>query len=308
MTILNHASDGLYPELIVLFRVVAYSKRITSEDLVAFCSPPIDKFGEERRKKEKEILSRLRGALSRWTTLGLFTEKDGLVQLNAEFTTKKKESIDDLTNRLPYFCRHLVFEKKNSLPMWDEKAAIASDFVRGVAWLLTQNIYNFPTQWDGGAENIEKDQVLGAKTIVQNDFRWNDLRFWSRYLGFATGDSNSYQIDPTTAVKDQLPSIFGDTKELPAKSFIDGLSSGLPVLDFGSYRKEMESNLDPARWRKPAEGHLSMSLSLALQRLAMAKEIRLVGKADAGSSYRLTGRNFRTWGGFEFVEWVGGDA
>ena len=34
--------------------------------------------------------------------------------------------------------------------------------------------------------------------------------------------------------------------------------------------------------------------------------IRLEGKADTGSSYRLTGMNYRTWGGFESVRWVGG--
>ena len=51
-----------------------------------------------------------------------------------------------------------------------------------------------------------------------------------------------------------------------------------------------------------------MSLSLALRRLSLDNVIRLEGRADAGSSYSLTGRNYRTWLGFESVRWVGEQA
>lgn len=306
MTILNHTSDGLHPEVIALFRAVASTKQITPENLIAVCFPPIEKASEEEIKnKKKEIRGRLSGALSRWTELGLFVEADGKVQLPEQFSARRKESIDLLTERLPSFCRQLILQHEFCTPLWGE-SGLTSDFARGAAWILTQDIYEFPAAWDDAAETIH-DHQCNTK-VVQNGNRWGDLRFWARYLGFASGDSTTFQIDPTVAVREALPSIFGGHKEIPAKDFLLALASRLPVLDFGSYRKEVESVLNEASWRKPSEGHLSMSLSFALRRLDLDKIIQLVGKADTGSSYRLTGRNYRTWLGFETVAWKGGKA
>jgi len=307
MTIINYTSDGLYPELIVLFRAVAYAKQIAVSELINVCFPPIDKTNEEeRKKKEKEMLGRLSGSLSRWTELGLFVENEGIVQLNKQFAAKRGETVDMLTERLPSFCRQLILRDEHCIPLWGE-GGLASDFARGIAWLLAQNIYQFPTTWND-VEPIQNNQTTGSYKLSQNDVRWNGLRHWARYLGFATGDSGAFQIDPTTAVKGELLSIFGSNKELPAKNFLLALSSRLPVLDFGMYRKEVENALNDANWRKPDEGNLSMSLSLALRRLDLNKTISLVGKADTGSSYRLTGRNYRPWVGFETVVWYGGKA
>jgi len=318
MTIINHTSDGLYPEVIALFRAVAYTKQITPENLITVCFPPIEKASEDEIKnKKKEMRGRLSGALSRWTELGLFTEADGKVQLQEQFSARRKESIDMLTERLPSFCRQLILQDDFCIPLWGE-SGLTSDFARGVAWILAQDIYKFPSIW-----NVEKGsgkpldplkyvEILQnhqcSATVIQNGNRWNDLRFWTRYLGFASGDSATFQIDPTVAVREALPSIFGAHKELPAKDFLLALASRLPVLDFGNYRKEVENALNETYWRKPSEGHLSMSLSFALRRLDLEKTIRLLGKADTGSSYRLTGRNYRTWLGFETVAWKGGKA
>ena len=305
MTIINYTSDGVYPELISLFRAVAYSKQIASDELINVCFPPIDKVSdEERKKKEKEILGRLRGALSRWTQLGLFVEESGKVKLQEQFSAKRKETTDMLTERLPSFCRQLILQVDHCTPLWGE-SGLTSDFARGTAWLLAQDIYQFSATWSD-VEALQNSQGTGGNTLSQNDVRWNGLRFWARYLGFATGDSGAFQIDPTVAVREELPSIFGSRKELHAKDFLLELGSRLPVLDFGSYRKEVESSLNEANWRKPADGHLSMSLSLALRRLDLDKTIHLAGKADTGSSYRLTGSNYRTWVGFETVAWKGG--
>lgn len=298
MTILNNTSDGLHPELIVLFRVVAYLGKVEAEELIRICFPGA--------VSDASVISRLRGALSRWTQLGLFAETKGDIYLDDRFVKVRKEEIDDFTCKLPAFCRHLVLEEKNALPLWGESSAVAADFVRGITWLLAQNIYEFPTTWTGGAENIENVQIVGGKKVVQNDTRWTNLRFWARYLGFASGDSGSFQIDPTLAIRDELPLIFGGQRELPAKDFLGALSTQLPVLDYGVYRQEVESNLSTTTWRKPVEGHLSMSLSLALRRLDLNGTIKLKGQADAGTSLRLTGQNYRTWIGFESVVWTGG--
>jgi hypothetical protein len=301
VTIINQTNDGRYPELIVLFRAVAHLREVQSDELVRICFPDFT------TNTEIKAQVRLRAVVSRWTELGLFINNDGKIQIDSQFTKGKKESLEEFTERLPSFCRQLVFNKKNCLPLWGESDGVSADYVRGITWLLAQDIYGFPTTWDGFAEDVERTQFTGGKVLIQNSTRWNGLRSWARYLGFATGDSGAFQIDPTVAVREELPSIFGSKKEIPAKDFLLALGSRLPVLDFGSYRKDVESKLDQAIWRKPSEGHLSMSLSLALKRLDLDKTIRLSGKADTGSSYRLTGRNYRTWMGFETVAWAGGN-
>ena len=297
MTILNNTSDGLHPELIVLFRTVAYFGKVEKEELIRICLPGTG--------TDTSAFNRLRGALSRWTELGLFMETGDHVQLDSRFVKGRKNSLDDFTDKLPSFCRRLVLEEKNAFPLWGESAAVAADFIKGIAWLLAQDIYGFPTTWEDGAQNIGDEQISGGKKIIQNDTRWNNLRFWARYLGFVSGDGGAFQIDPTLAIRDELPSIFGRQRELPAKDFLSGLSAQLPVIDYGVYRQEIERNLSATTWRKPGEGHLSMSLSLALRRLDLNTTIKLMGKADTGSSFRLTGRNYRTWIGFESVIWNG---
>lgn len=304
MTIINIPTDGLPPELIVLFRTVAHVKQIATDELIDVCTPLVEKATpEERQKKEKEILARLRGALSRWTELGLFDERERKVQLNEQLFGNRKEKLEILTERLPSFCRKLILQEEYCTPLWGE-GGLTSDFARGIAWLLAQNIYKFPAAWSD-VEGIQNAQTQGDNKLSQNDVRWNGLRFWARYLGFATGDSGSFQIDPTVAIRDELPLVFGKQQELSAKDFLSALSNQLPVLDNGVYRREVESSMNPAIWRKPDEGHLSMSLSFALRRLDLSGAIKLKSQADAGSSVRLIGQNYQTWIGFESVVWNG---
>src|SRR5262245_38559249 len=104
MTILNSASDGLYPELIVLARAVAQAGPTAQDELISLCSPGTG--------------SRLRGALSRWTALGLFVESDELMCLAKGLVRKRGESLDDWIERLPSHCRSLAFERSKCSPLW----------------------------------------------------------------------------------------------------------------------------------------------------------------------------------------------
>jgi hypothetical protein len=293
MTIINYASDGLYPELIALFRVVAHLGTVDRKAIIDLCSPGT--LGDA---------TRLRSALARWTDLGLFLADAETIRISERFAKKRGESLEKLTARIPSACRSLMLEAPNCLPLWGDPTGIAADFVRGAAWLLAQDIYALPTSWSD-VEPIQSAQIAADKKIIENDVRWNGLRFWMRYLGFATGDSGAFQVDPTLAIREELPTIFGSRTDLPAQEFTTALASRLPVFDFGQYRQTVEEVLNPAAWQPPENGHLSMSLSLALRRLALENVIRLEGKADAGTSFRLTGRKSRIWLGFESVRWMG---
>jgi hypothetical protein len=300
MTLLNNASDGLHTDLIILFRTVAYFKTIAYEDLLKLCQPEII----VKDDKNDETLKRLRGSLNNWIKLGLFDRSGDNVQLNKSFEKIKKLEIDTITNELSQLALDLVFLPKNATPIFEESniQGVSGDFIRGASWVLAQDIYSFPTAW-AEVESLLNKQSLGAMPIIQSDLRWSSLRFWMRYFGLATGESSSFKIDPTLAIKHRLKSIFGSNKELPVNDFLMSLSEKLPILDFGEYRNEVEKNLNDSIWRKLNPNELSQSLSFALKRLELNGNIHLRGKSDTGSSYRLTGGNHRQWTGFETVVW-----
>ena len=298
MTLLNNANDGLHPELIVLFRTIAYFKNIAYEDLLSLCLPKI--MGEN----DDTVKIRLRGSLNNWIKLGLFERSGDNVQLNVRFEKIKKSDIDIYTYELPQIALEFVCQPKNATPIWEDSSSqgVTADFIRAASWLLSQDIYTFPTTW-ADVGSLSAKQSLNPAPIIQNDFRWGSLRFWMRYFGLATGESSSFKIDPTSAVKYQLKQIFGNNKELPAKDFLMSLSEKLPILDFGEYRNQVEKNLNDNIWRRLNNNELSQSLSFALRRLELNGNIQLRGKSDTGSSYRLMGSDYRPWAGFETVSW-----
>jgi hypothetical protein len=296
MTLTNHASDGLYPELISLLRVATEHGPLQRNELIRICT-----VGEG---------TRVRGALNTWIQLGLFSvsEQDERVSVDPRFARKRKEKLDDLTDRLPTLCRHLIFDVRHALPLWpasgertDVGIGPTADFVRELAWTLAQDIYTFPLDsTEEQAVILESQQQTLGKFIFMNRSRWSGLRFWARYTGFVAGDTG--RIDPTTAIRSELPEIFQGATVMPASIFLRELSSRLPVLDSGRYRVEVENALNPAYWRRPPEGHLSTSLSLALRRLQLDQTIALTSPADAGESFTLSGRGFRTWHRFSQIE------
>ena len=253
MTILNATNDGLYPELISIFRAVAHYGSVDRNSVIELCTRGIQ--GDP---------ARLRLVLKRWTDLGLFEMKAESIKIAEQFGKKKRgERIDEITARLPTVCRTIILNAHNCIPLWGDSSGIASDFVSGTAWLLAQDIYELPKVWVGGVEDLQNAQIASDMKIIENDTRWNPLRYWMRYLGFATGDGTAFQLDPTIAIKAELPMIFGDRSDLSAHDFITALASRLPVLDFGQYRKLVENVLSKECWRQPDKIHLSMSLSFS---------------------------------------------
>jgi hypothetical protein len=305
MTIINLESDGLHSQMIVLARALAKNSSIERDELISICAPPVGTDGRERG------LNRLRAALARWLELGLFTEDVSGIRLN--FVSKRGATLHELTDRLPAVCRKLVLQEQHCLPLWgsgedptESGVGRAADFARGLSWALAQDIYNLPS----GAEEIEtldRAQVVAPRVIFLNKTRWPGLRPWARYLGFGRGDDNNFLFDPTEAVNDELQNILGAGETMAAEAFLDALSARLPVLDGGVYRREVEVNLNDETWRRPADGHVSMSLSMALRRLDLNGTVVLETKADAGAGavLRLTGRNYRTWASFTHVRLAG---
>ncbi|CAN7204297.1 protein DpdG [Caballeronia sp. LjRoot34] len=303
MTILNQASDGLHSQLIALARAAAKNGPTPKDELLAMCALPTTEEGSD------VVISRLRTTLNRWTQLGLFVDEDSGVKLTLE--TRRGESSDDFSDRLPAVCRSLVLRAENCMPTWapsDEKtedgAGRSADFVRGIAWSLMQDIYTLPSATDE-IEALEASQIESPKFVFFNKTRWPGFRFWGRFLGFATGNEDTFLLDPTEAVRTELMEILDEKQPMPADLFVDALAKRLPVIDRGEYRRQVEGALRASALRRLPDNHLSMSLSFALRRLSLDGVIALENKADAGASLALTGRDYRTWDRFTHVRLVG---
>jgi hypothetical protein len=137
-------------------------------------------------------------------------------------------------------------------------------------------------------------------SIVQNDTRWVGLRAWMPYLGFAR-EGARWDVDPTDALRDALPAIFGSAKMLLATEFLDRAGKELPVLDGGKYRKMVEDVLNDATWPKPPVGRVSTSLSRALLRLEREGRVKLEQRSDTGEGLALTRRQNQTWRDFSHI-------
>lgn len=289
MTILNIASDGFFNVLIVLHRTLVHYGPMNRDRLIALCVPGQD--GDVRR---------LRETLLRWTQLGLFQEsKDGKVTLEKHHKN---------TARLPRICRRLLLSKENNERFWDNDKTRSADFTRALTFILCQDIYKHDFGVANDIQELERHQVREEnRRILQNDVRWNGLRFWGDYLGFFWVDERRWP-DPTGAVRDELANVFGDQRELAAADFLARLAEQLPVLDGGHYRAEVEVILDPSEWHRSVRpDQLSTSLSRAVWRLSRpGAPLRLETRADAGDVRTLQRAGSRDWETFSHVMFSGG--
>jgi len=285
MTILNTASDGFFNVLIVLHRTLAIHGPMDEDRLIRLCSP-----GEPPNKDQ------LGQTLRRWKQLGLFKSGE-----NNKLTLDKA---DKAPEQLPTICRRLLFSEENNQRFWDNEGTLAADFTRALAFILAQDIYVNEFSAHHRVEALEQRQFRDeARRLLQNDTRWNGLRHWAKYLGFFWEDQRLWP-DPTAAIREELPEVFGKQDELPAQDFITRLGERLPVLDGGRYRLEIEAVLEPAEWQPPTpRGLLSTSLSRALWRLSRpGGPIRLPDpRSDAGDGRTLQRAGGRHWQTFTHV-------
>lgn len=292
MTILNRPSDGLYNVLISIYKV-------------------LDKYGSKSKEELKSLLSpgeisdaQVTNTLNRWIQLGLFAEDKESVCIRDEYARNKNETLDDFISRFPFILRDLIFLKKNNDNFWNSSQSASADFSRGMSWLLAQDVYSFPTNSHDAVQKVEISQLIDPSThVLQNNTRWNGLCHWATYLGFAWW-GRDLVIDPTVALRENLPRVFGQTRVQAASKFLKSTANFLPVLDFGAYRQDVENALNPANWIKPPKFHLSTSLSRAIKRLEVSGDISLEYRSDAGEAYHFLRQNGEEWGRpFTHIAW-----
>lgn len=284
MTVLNVASDGYFNVLIALFNALAKSGPMPKERLLNLCSAGPD-----------SDFSRLRQTLTRWTQFGLFSERGEEIEIASRRPGSEKSKIfvdGSEAQELPWVVRRVVFREENNANFWESTGALCADLTRGLAFLLAQDIYAVGLTGLASVQELEGNQFSeAAGRILQNDVRWNGLRSWGRFLGFFW-DGESLMIDPTAALRADLPLVFGDSEVLSAGEFTTRVAEVLPVLDGGRYRLMVEQALNRRYWHPAArEDFLSTSLSRALYRLWRGEILSFETKADARDSRVLQGVN-----------------
>jgi hypothetical protein len=95
--------------------------------------------------------------------------------------------------------------------------------------------------------------------------------------------------DPTPAIREVLPTTFGNDRDLAAREFVHRVASALPVLDFGRYRQFVEENWSR---REPDQRRLTAPLSEALERLRDEGLISFDDRADTARLTRADGTTF----------------
>jgi hypothetical protein len=290
MSVLNTASDGYPNVLVVLYRALVAYGPMSRDRLLGLCSFP----GTESERPGQ--------TLTRWMQLGLFRLDDEEVSI-ADIgwsPVAKPGELATATAALPATARRVLFLEANNERFWDADKSRSADLSRGLSWLLAQDIYDVVL--DGNElKKLETTQIADQmRCIVQNDVRLNGLLAWARYLGFlSTVDAPI--IDPTEALRQDLPALLGDAREMTAIGFLERLALMLPVLDGGGYRRQVEELLLPATWRRPSDGMLSTALSRALWRLQAANLLLLESRSDAIDSFALQRRGGYEWMRFTHV-------
>lgn len=282
MSIINNAHGGSqYAVLVAFYQVLKVSPKNTlpREKLMALCAPASLQTGDSENASGKALKE-----LNAWLDLGLLKEESGNntteISLNARYFSTKDMPLRQATRR----CL-LAVENNRDLNSRDERAV---DLTLLAALLLALDVYHNP--------EISKRNLEQLVNHLLPDFRINSsneapvVPAYLSWLGFVQQITReSYAIDPTNAIREELPFLMQLGEQLSIAEVLQRLNRALPVLDGGSYRQNVEDRISRKGWRPLSSDRLSTSLSRALLRLQLSGIINMDEKADASGAMQLTG-------------------
>ncbi len=199
-------------------------------------------------------------------SMELFERNDGRVKLSQKVVNSGATFNEVVSN--------LVFNPENNRN---------EDFCLTVSWILAVGPFSQPQgwRWQEFEFSYKKTPLPLQQKCGINDLRYGNLILWSTFLGCSWNHSQ-FVPDPTQNISWQLQE-FDKNKEIPVMEFLELLSSKLPVIDKGFYRKEVQDFFD----EELQETTLSASLSLALNRLREKGSLTLIMKSDT-IQYKLS--------------------
>lgn len=214
--------------------------------------------------------------------IGLVEDMDDKLCLTPDARGGGKKVRDNEVHFLDYM-RRTLFDPARALETQQ------SGFMIALAWFLSSSPLR-PMNFSEAPQVGMRAQIgdHAPKTELTSLNRYQNFLYWARYLGFATivggrdaDDQNARRVipDPVRAIEGALPAIFAEGNDLPIEQFLTRLSGIFPVFEKGSVREDYEAMLliplpDPGQ-------RLSITTSIALQRLADRQRIALTSLADA---------------------------
>jgi hypothetical protein len=267
----NRPQSGNHSILVVLYRCIVHQKGTTRDRLLDLCAP-------ENASKRSDVENTLR----KWEKLGLFTETEGKIEIISP-------PCDDVsTSVIRRHALEVVMAEHNNTDLFEEgdgNAVLAQDFTRAVAWFLAQDAYDLDALSNnvkaGAKEASQFEPKDGRRTLnLENNTRWTGFVAWVRFLGFGWHDGKSLVPDPSLAIQNMLPKVFAAEEKLDVGTFLQRLSTHVPVLDGGHYRRTVEKALT-TNWEPPKKDQISTSLSRSLRRLDLQGTIELEFQSDA---------------------------
>jgi hypothetical protein len=191
---------------------------------------------------------------------------------------------------LPSLVRGLVLSPAVNEGLWNSSEG-ARDLTRALAWFLAQDTLQPPGPWNDpdGVDVAQERQFASSERVFSNDTRWGSFDRWVPFLGFGRHlprDGKDVLIpDPTDAIRGPVASILTSHRR-PIGALITELAHQMPVVDGGTYRREVEARMKPQAVRSAAD-LLSPSLAHALLRLRDERVIILEDLADAPLKMRV---------------------
>ncbi len=283
MSIINNAHGGSqYAVLAAFYQVLKGSPRNTlpREKLMALCAPTTLQTGDSQNARGKAPQE-----LRAWLELGILTEatvgETDEISLNTNYFSSEDIPLRQAVRR----CLQAA-ENNRDLSLRDERAV---DLTLLAALLLALDVYQNAEISSGSLE------VLVSKFMA--DFRINSNEVavvpgYLSWLGYAQQITrSSYAIDPTDAIREELPFLMHPGEQLSIDEALQRLNRVLPVLDGGSYRQQVEERISLHGWQPLSANRFSTSLSRALLRLQLSGIINMKAESDASGAMQLIGRN-----------------
>lgn len=217
--------------------------------------------------------------------IGIVIRDGDRVKLSPDSTKAAKKGTTAIARLIR---RRVLSEDLNSTPWGSQEGA--RDLTNALAWFLTFDPTNAPVRMEGNPPSVKAlqeadfgrrygDDDDSSGWPISNSTRWVAFQRWACSLGFAWRSPSGRLVpDPTTAVRDSIPAVFGSETTLDSRSFVLALGAELPVLDSGAYRRFVEDN-----WNRPSESVsvLSTPTTDALRRLEATGHLLFENRADA---------------------------
>jgi hypothetical protein len=227
--------------------------------------------------------------LTACVTIGLFDREGEMIGLHPELPGYARDR-RQRDHRFRPLVRDLILRDALNYGLWDSTEG-ARDLTRALAWYLAQDPLQPPASWNepGGVDVAQERQFTSGERIFSNDTRWFAFDRWATFLGFGRSLPRAGKTvlvpDPTEVIRDAVPSVL-TTQRLEIGVVIEELGYRIPVLDGGTYRRDVEARMKPEAVLS-GDDLISPSFAHALLRLRDERIIMLEDLPDASLKVRL---------------------